>query len=102
MPWYYYHANHGGGHQGQTEEYIFHDEEIQPDASEDYWQDWAELQRINNARGTVTQVQHLPADVQQRLTRIWTNKRNHANTVLRRIAEMPTTKDPEPCPPQSP
>ena len=100
MTWYHYHADHGGGHQSQTEEYIFHEETIEPDAAEDYWQDSAEMKRINNARGTVTQMAHLPADVQQNLTRIWTNKRNHANTMLQRIAEMPTTKDTQPCPPQ--
>ena len=97
MPWYHYTANHGGGHQSHTDEYIFHDDEISPEAQEDYWQDWAHAKHIDYGRGSVTRVEGLPPKVQQSLIATWTAKRDHANRVLQHIAEFSLAEEPQPC-----
>jgi len=61
--WFKVYANHGGGHQGYTEEFVWRDERPSKDEREYMWNEMIEGNRMNNAIGSVKLVRVLPEKV---------------------------------------
>ena len=85
MTWYKFTANHGGGHQGHTEEYQWHDFEVKEDYLENFWIEWTEEKGFNQAKGTVEQLEDIPIEEKYKYKESAIRKFQEAKKMLERI-----------------
>lgn len=67
MPWYKFHANHGGGHQSHTEEYFFFETPLRKADRKAEWENWIYDRRFggDSSIGDVKLVRKLPEKVRE-------------------------------------
>lgn len=61
--WFKVYANHGGGHQSYTEEFVWRNERPSKDERKYMWEEMVDGNRMNNAIGGVRLVRALPEKV---------------------------------------
>ena len=65
MPWYRLYADHGPGHQGQSEKYEFYGDGWDEESLRELWQDWCHKDFLDDAIGDVELVKELPEKERQ-------------------------------------
>lgn len=65
MPWYRFYADHGPGHQGQSEKFVYADESWDAEDLESEWEDWCQQNWLEDATGDVELVKELPEEERQ-------------------------------------
>ena len=88
MAWYRFTARHGGGHMGDSEEYVFYDSFDQP--GEDEWTTWVDRRGFSNAKGSVEKVDALPTPVVERMRRDYLDRIVNAREMLTLLDRTPT------------
>ena len=61
--WLKLYAMHGGGHQGDSEHYVWRDTRPSANERESMWHDWVSRSYLRNAKGGVKLIRELPEKV---------------------------------------
>jgi hypothetical protein len=83
--WYKLTADHGPGHQGHTEDYLW-SHKMDPEEQKDTWEIWAN--QFDNAVGTITQVRKLPPKTIKELTERHQQKIKTSQHILQQLKKM--------------
>ena len=82
MPWYRFYADHGPGHQGQTEKFAYYDESWDEEDLQSEWDDWCQQNWLEDAIGDVELVKELPEEKRQEQIRKYRSRVQNAIKML--------------------
>lgn len=85
--WFRLYAMHGGGHQGDSEHYVWRPRRPSANEREEMWKEWVDRSYLHNAKGGVTLVRKLPEKVRQEKIEDYRRTIKHAQEMLGVLGE---------------